>query len=182
MKIFIIQPIFISTHNNTRRQNGNPDAGADLYGLGLRVGAYLQVFGMLLTCLRSHKRSRIGIKLLSASVCVALLSCWTVLVCRQSISPCEAWLVLSLTHAYGTPRAAAINDSGRRKGGIEILFCAISVIWQEVLSVWFFATLYRNLPLLKTNNRVWFFTAVDIAGWFRVMMLVYSCAICLNTV
>ena len=163
----------------TRRQNGSPNAAADLYGLGLRVGAYLQILGMLLPCLRSQKRSRIGIKLLSSSVCVALLSSWTVLVCRRSISPCEAWLILSLTLAYGAPQAAAINVSGKRKGGIAILICAISVIWQEAVSVWFFATLYRNLPLLGTSNRVWFFTAVDISGWFRVLMLVYSCVVCL---
>jgi hypothetical protein len=64
------------------------------------------------------------------------------------------------------PRSAAINDSNKRTGGIGDIICAISVIWQEVLLMWFFATLYRNLPLLGTYNRVWLFTAVDIAGWF----------------
>lgn len=164
-----------SNHNFGRRENGNPNAAGDLYGLGLRVGAYLQVLGMLLSCLRSHKRSRFGIKLLSASVCVALLSSWTVLVSRQSLSPCEAWLVLSLTHAYGTPRGAAMDDSGKKTGGIAILVCAISVIWQQVTFTWFFATLYRSLPLLGTYNRVWLFAPVDVAGWFRILMLVFSC-------
>jgi hypothetical protein len=164
-----------SPQHFTRRQHGNSNAASDLYGLGLRVGAYLQVFGMLLSCLRSDNRSRVGIKLLSSSVCVSLLISWTILVSGQNISPCEAWLVLSLTNAYGTPRSAAINDSHKKNGGVAILVSAIAVIWQAILFIWFFATLYRSLPLLGTYNRVWFFTAVDITGWFRILMLVYCC-------
>jgi hypothetical protein len=72
-----------------------------------------------------------------------------------------------------------MNDSGKKTGGIAILFAGVSVIWQTVLFMWFFATLYRKLPLLGTYNRVWFFTAVDVSGWFRIMMLVYSCGCCL---
>lgn len=158
-----------------RRQTGNSDASGDLYGLGLRIGAYLQIIGMLLSCVRSHKRSRVGIKLLSSAVCVSLLTAWAILVGRQKISPCEAWLVLSLTEAYGTPRAAAMDDSGKSTGGTAVLFCAISVIWQQIAFIWFFATAYRTLPLLGTHNRVWFFASVDISGWFRILMLVLGC-------
>lgn len=164
-----------SPQHFTRRQNGSSNAAGDLYGLGLRVGAYLQVFGMLLSCLRSGNRSRVGIKLLSSSVCVSLLISWTILVSGQKISPCEAWLVLSLTNAYGTPRSAAINESRKKNGGVAIIVSAVAVIWQDILFLWFFTTLYRSLPLLGTYNRVWFFTAVDITGWFRALMLVYCC-------
>src|SRR5579862_4901135 len=54
----------------SRRQNGNSDAAGDLYGIGMRVGVYLQVFGMLLSCLRDEKRSRVGIQLLSSAICL----------------------------------------------------------------------------------------------------------------
>jgi hypothetical protein len=159
-----------------RRQNGNSDAASDLYGLGIRVSAYLQVLGMLLSCLRDHNRSRIGIKLLSSAVCVALLASWTVLGIHQTSSPCEAWLVLSLINAYGTARSTAINDTGKKTGGIAIMFAATSLFWQDILFLWFFSTLYRDLPRLGTYNLVWFFGAVDISGWFRIILLLYSCA------
>ena len=92
------------------RQSGNPSAAGDLYGIGLRLGAYLQIIGMLLACVDSQKRSRVGIKLLSSSVCLSLFTAWTILVAESALSPCEAWLILSLTAAYGAPRHAALND------------------------------------------------------------------------
>lgn len=139
-----------STSYYARRQNGNSDAAGDLYGIGIRVSAYLQILGMLLSCLRSNKRSRTGIKLWSSAVCVSLLSSLTALVCNRSISPCEAWLVFSLVNAYGTPRSAAINKMGKKKGGIAVLFAGISLVWQSVLFI------VHTLPLLGTHNRVWF--------------------------
>lgn len=164
-----------STSLHTRRQNGNPDAASDLYGLGIRISAYLQVSGMLLSCLRSHHGSRVGIKLLSAAVCVSLLASLTSLVSQKSISPCETWLVLSLINAYGTARSAAINETGKKTGGIAFLFTAVSVIWQDILFLWFFATLYAELPTLHTANLVWLFAPLDIAGGFRIVLLIYSC-------
>src|SRR5437762_8878800 len=95
---------------NVPSQNGSISAASDLYGLGMRLGVYLQVFGMLLYCYGSHHRSRTGIKLLSAAVCLSFLSTWTAFVSRQELSPCEAWLVLSLINAYGAPRPAALKD------------------------------------------------------------------------
>ena len=165
---------------NIRRQNGSAEAAADLYGLGIRVGAYLQVFGMLLSCIGYQKRSRTGIKLLSSAVCVAILASWTAFVCRREISPCEAWLVLSLVNAYGTPRSAAIKHWNTKDGGgVAFGFALVSLVWQSVSFMWFFATLFHQLPILGTNNRVWLFTAVDISGWFRILMLVYSSLCCL---
>lgn len=164
-----------TTLNFVRRQNGNPAAAGDIYGLGLRVGAYLQIFGMLLSCIRTQKRSRTGILLLSSSVCISLFTAWTILVARRSISPCEAWLILSLSAAYGVPRFSAMNEMECSKGGIATVCCLVSILWQEVLYFWFFGTLYRELPLLGTSNRVWFFAPVDLDGWFRIFMLVVTC-------
>jgi hypothetical protein len=163
----------------TRRQNGNSDAAGDLYGIGIRTGAYLQIFGMLLACIRSPKRTRVGIKLLSSAICVALLSSLTVLIYRRNISPSEAWLVLSLTNAYATPKAAALNSSGLKSGGVAQLFCSISGIWQDILLIWFFTTVIKDLPLLGTANQVWIFAPVDLFGGFRIVMIIYSVLCCL---
>ena len=164
-----------------RRQNGNLNVAGELYGIGLRVGAYLQIFGMFLSCLGSEKRSRNGVKLLSSSVCLSLYTAWSILVIsHRSISPCEAWIILSITAAYATPQNAALTDPGvKMNGGFAILLCAISVIWQEILILLFFATFYRQLPLLGTENLVWFFAPVDIGGWFRIFMLIVSSVQCL---
>jgi hypothetical protein len=56
------------------------------------------------------------------------------------------------------------------------LFAAISLFWQDILFLWFFTTLYRDLPRLGTYNLIWFFGAVDISGWFRIILLLYGCA------
>jgi len=161
--------------NHIRRQNGNPNAAGDIYGTGLRIGAYLQIAGMLLSCIRSHGRSRVGILLLSSSVCLSLLTALTIVVARRSISPCEAWLILSLTAAYGAPRYCAVNEKDYPKGGLATLCCLLSILWEKVLYFWLFTMLYRQLPLLGTANQVWFFAPVDFAGWFRIFILIVTC-------
>jgi len=158
-----------------RRQYGNSNAAGDLYGLGLRVGAYLQVFGMLLSCVRSENRSRAGIFLVSSSVCLSLFFALTIIVAHHAISPCEAWLILSLTAAYGVPRFCAVNETDKPKAGIATVCCLVSLLWQQILYFWFWTTLCRQLPLLGTANQVWFFGRVDVSGWFRIFMLVATC-------
>ena len=171
----------VDSSTNIRRQNGNPNVAGDLYGIGIRTGAYLQILGMLLSCVRTSKRSRIGIKLLSSAICLTILLTWTILVSRRTISPCEAWLILSLANAYATPREAAIKDweCEKERGGVAMTFALLSVVWQSVSFMWFFTTLISQLPLLRTNNRVWFFASVNISGWFRILMLLYSSFCCL---
>ena len=163
------------TLNLMRRQNGNPNIAGDIYGLGLRIGAYLQIVGMLLSCIRTRKSSRAGILLLSSAVCLSLFAAWSILVAQQAISPCEAWLILSLSAAYGAPRFVALNETECSRGGIAIVCCMISVLWQQILYLWFFGKLYRQLPLLRTENRAWLFAPVDLDGGFRIFMLVVTC-------
>lgn len=55
------------------------------------------------------------------------------------------------------------------------MFTAISVVWQDVLFLWFWGTLYNELPSLRTNDGVWLFVMVDAKGGFRIVMLIYSC-------
>jgi hypothetical protein len=162
----------------SRRQNGNSDAQGDLYGIGIRTGAYLQILGMLLSCVRSHKRTRAGIKLLSSAICVSLLMSLTILLSRRKISPCEAWLIFSLTNAYGAPKGPAINSTSRKSGGVAVLFSAISTIWQDILLMWFFVTVINELPALGTADQVWLFAPVNIFGGFRFVMIIYASFSC----
>jgi len=157
------------------RQTGNPIVARDVYGVGLRVGAYLQLFGMLLLCLRSGAASSTTVLVLSSSICLSLCTALTILAARHSISPCEVWLILSLTAAYGNLRFFAIQDKNHPKAGFPAVYGLVSVVWQQVLSFWFWTTLYRELPLLGTANLGWFFVPVDLAGWFRIFMLVVTC-------
>ena len=161
--------------NLIQRTNGNPQAAGDLYGVGLRVGAYLQIFGMLFSCVRTENRSRDGILLLSSSVCLSLFLALTILMSRRDLSPCETWLILSLTAAYGAPRFFAFSEKSEPKAGVATVCCLLSLLWQHVLYFWFWTTLYEQLPLLATANLAWFFVPVDLAGWFRTFMLVATC-------
>lgn len=102
------------------------------------------------------------------------------LIYHRNISPCEAWLILSLTNAYGTPRDAAINSSRKKSGGVAILFCSVSVVWQDVLLLWFFTAVIQDLPTLGTANKVWFFAPVDLFGGFKIVMIIYSAFCCLG--
>lgn len=159
----------------------------DLYGIGIRLGAYLQIAGMLLSCSRPQThvstdqdlpmddRSSTDIVLLSSSITVPLFAGWTVLFASRTISGCEAWLILSLGYAYGTPRFLVIFGRRVERGGIAIACSLVSVVWQQVLYFWLFTSLYRDLPFLGTNNRIWFFGSVNLSGWFHIFMLVASC-------
>ncbi len=160
-----------------RRQNGNLDAAADLYGLGVRLGAYFQLAGMLMRSFRDNQTFRVGLLLLSSTLHISQLISWTLLISHRDISTSEGWLVLIIINVYGT--SGPLAESGNTSEGIGILLVLVSEIWETVSSMWFFSTLYRELPLLGTANDVWFFARVDISGWFRVLMLIYSSIKCL---
>jgi hypothetical protein len=161
------------------RQTGNPVAAGDLYGLAIRIGTYLQVLGMLLSCARSNATSGVGIKLSASIIIIALLSSWTVLVRGQEISPCETWLVITLTASFTVPLGMALFNRHTIIGeGIGIFFVVISLLWLGISTTRFWANLYLELPISGTHNLVFFFTAVDVTGWFRIVMFVVCALSC----
>jgi len=81
---------------NCRDAVGSPVAGNELYGIGIRIGLYLQSLGMLLACARLTQKSGAGFKLASAANMIAILAALTRLLSLKALSPCEAWLVLLL--------------------------------------------------------------------------------------
>ena len=156
----------------TKRYNGSSFAASDIYGLGIRVGLYCQAIGMFLAAIPGPKRASIGIKLTSSGYMIAILTSWTVLVQRQEMSPCEGWLILTLTGMLAIPAAVTCYDFDSIIGetfAFDLVF--LSFLWTASSAIWFWATLYQSLPLLGTNDLVWFFVNVNITGWFRIFAL-----------
>jgi hypothetical protein len=91
---------------------------------------------------------------------MALLSSWTVLVRRQEISPCEAWMVLTIASSFLLPLAAAIHNPFTVDGeGIGIFLGIMSMIWINTSATWFcklpweriISCLYSDLLMLSVD-------------------------------
>ena len=165
-----------------RRDVGNVDAGADLYGIGVRIGVYLQVIAMLIACTTHTGAPKIHM------ACVAflagLLVSWTILVREKTISPCEAAIVVYLIDAImliGLPLGMAPVTSWSDGIGYCLMFCFS--IWAIVSNMWFWTRLSLQLPTLGTHDTTWFFVKVRIDHWFRIFSIVISALfICYHTV
>ncbi|KAM7215761.1 hypothetical protein V8F06_008871 [Rhypophila decipiens] len=149
------------------QRSGNQVAAADVYGLGVRVGLYTQTIGMLIAAASFHTG---GIKLAGSAIMIAYLACWTQLARAGEFSPCEAWLIGTLvgTTAVSGQVVSLIPDSSI----VGTFLLLVASVWALATNIWFWSTLYARLPPLGTRGVVWFFTEVQINGWFRVFMLV----------
>lgn len=149
---------------------GNVLAASDLYGNGVRIGIYLQVLGMTLSCVRLKSK---GLKLTCAASMLAILASWSILARRQDFSPAEAWMILSLSSMLFIPASSAISVPDAQFGeGIAMLAVLVAQFWFIIAYFWMWGTLYRTLPSLGTPNVAWFFVKVNLKNWFRIYMLV----------
>lgn len=158
-----------------REEKGNPAAAADLYGSGIRIGIYMQTIGMLMSLVGAEQPN---FKFAAATNTLAVLLSWTILAQRKSFSPCEAWLILSITGTFVFPGGAALCNIEDVAGeGIGIAAIWVSILWLFSSIVWLFASLLHRLPVLGTPYVVWIFVRVRIDGWFRTLMLVVGCVL-----
>lgn len=145
--------------------NGNAVAASDLYGKGVRIGIYLQVTGMLLSCCRKKAR---GMKLTCAASMLGMLAAWTYLTQGGDISPAEAWLILGLASLLYFPANCAMYDPkaiiGETTASIALL---VSMFWNVVSYFRFWTTLYKTLPQLETSHSTWIFARVHLQHWYR---------------
>lgn len=149
---------------------GNADAAQDLYGTGVRVGIYLQAIGMSFSIIRLKSS---GIKLTCAGLMLAIMGCWSHLVANQNISPAEALTIAIIGNALSMPAlAAAACPTSLMGEGIGLIATYLATLLSGIAIMAFWAKFYRELPLLGTENKAFFFTAVKINGWFRVFGLV----------
>src|SRR5271163_1828400 len=145
------------------RNSGSALAASDLYGLGIRVGLYVQSGGMLLSCCPLNKRFGTGIKLASASNMIAILASRTVPVRNGEISPCEAWLIISLMAMLSIPASVAVFNPHTIIGeGVGIFLICVALVWTNAAELWFWTRLYSDLPSLGTPGLIWFFVDVSV--------------------
>ena len=159
-------------HDLETHQNGSSPAAADLYGIGIRIGIYLQSIGMLMSLVREGRGSY---KLAVSANPIAVLISWTILARREAFSPCEAWLVLSIIGLLFFPAGASLCNVTNIAGeGIGIFTVVVSSTWLFISMLWLFVSLIYRLPQLGTSNVAWIFVRVPLDGWFRIFMLVVA--------
>ncbi|KAK0645223.1 hypothetical protein DIS24_g8120 [Lasiodiplodia hormozganensis] len=157
---------------------GNSDAGQDLYGLGVRIGFYLQSLGMLLYMYSGQKDYGQGLKVASGSITISMLASWFGYAARGLLSPAEAVIILLIIISLNFPAKATLANSrtivGEMLGLVTMLVVELATC---AALLWTFARLVDgDLPTLGTPNVVFFFGEVGLNGWFRYLVLVY-CAI-----
>jgi hypothetical protein len=161
-----------------KRELGSSTAAGDLYGLGVRVGLYLQTVGILLSLVsveldeKTEKRG-MGLKLAISANILAILFSMVTLIRRQTISPCEVWLVLTLVQQLVYAAWASLCNPYTLAGeGLGLFaFCLANITFSTV-NLEFWATTYKELPWLGTPNLAWIYTSVRIDHWFRIFSLV----------
>ncbi|CAH0023486.1 unnamed protein product [Clonostachys rhizophaga] len=154
------------------RASGNEVAAQDLYGLGVRLGIYLQAIGMCLSVLRLQANS---FKITCSGLMVAILVCWTRLVVEKEISPAEAFLIILLTSVLSYPALSSILCPNALVGeSLGIITTCVANIWHGIALIVFWAVLYNKLPALGTPNKVFLFASWRMDGGFRIFALIFS--------
>lgn len=155
-------------------QPGNPDAAQDLYGLGVRVGVYLQALGMILYNYGDKEDYGKGLKVASGSITLSILASWYVFAARAVFSPSEAVIVLLVLMSVSFPAKMTLLNPrtivGETIGLIALLLPELATC---AALVWTFARLVDTLPALQTPGVMFFFAKVSLHGWFRYLALVY---------
>jgi hypothetical protein len=151
---------------------GNDFAGSDIYGIGVRVGFYLQGIAFAMNAFTSETRK--GMLLAAASVQAAILASLSVLLSRDSISPAEMLIILDMIAFTTLPAILALITVDSRGQGLGVVLFVVDTLWANGLTTWFWAKGYNTLPLLGTSNAGFIYTRVQIDGWFRTFNLVYA--------
>ncbi|PYI11657.1 hypothetical protein BO78DRAFT_457545 [Aspergillus sclerotiicarbonarius CBS 121057] len=157
-----------------RHEIGNSDAAADLYGLGVRLGFYLQALAMILYMYGDEKTYGKGLKVASGSITVSVLASWFCYASQAEFSPSEAILVLYYLMSLSFPAKYTLLNPRTIKGEtIGVLTLVLTELATCAALIWTFATLVHTLPRLGTSNLTFFFAPVSLTGWFRYLALVY---------
>ncbi|KAJ5184464.1 hypothetical protein N7491_007671 [Penicillium cf. griseofulvum] len=154
---------------------GNEGAAQDLYGLGVRIGLYLQALGLILSSHGGGKERGKGLKVASGAITVSILGSWFVYAARTQFSPSEAIIVLLILTSLLAPATSTLliprTIVGEIPGLVALMIADLGI---SAAFVWTFAQLVSTLPLLNTTNLVFFFAPVALNGWFRYLALAIS--------
>ncbi|PWY79025.1 hypothetical protein BO83DRAFT_376511 [Aspergillus eucalypticola CBS 122712] len=163
-----------SIHILRSEEIGNPDAAEDLYGLGVRLGFYLQALAMILYMYGDPKTYGTGLKIASGSITVSVLASWLDYAAQSQFSPSEAIIVILYLMSLSLPAKYTLVNPCTIKGeSIGILTLILTELATCAALLWTFATLVNTLPRLGTPNVTFFFASVSLTGWFRYLALVY---------
>ncbi|PYI00544.1 hypothetical protein BO78DRAFT_267513, partial [Aspergillus sclerotiicarbonarius CBS 121057] len=149
---------------------GNTASARDLYGIGVRVGIYLQSIGLLISLwVESGK----GYKLAISANALGILVAWTIFMDRRTFSFCEAYLIITEVQCFLVPGVAILSDNQIFPGEVVgHLGFVMAIFWQYVGSFWLIASHYAHLPRLGTSDSTWFFVRIRLDGWFRIFSIV----------
>lgn len=152
---------------------GNPNAAQDLYGVGVRIGLYLQALGMMLSNHTDREGRGKGLKMASGTITLSVGASWFVYAAQAKFSPSEAVCVLLMLSTLLAPSTMTLltptTINGEKPGllALAISDTSITAAW-----LWIFGRLVSTLPKLGTKNLVFFFAPVRLDGWFRYLALV----------
>jgi hypothetical protein len=145
-----------------------------MYGLGVRIGFYIQALAMILYSHGHRNGPGKGLKLASGSICIALLFAWFVSAARAAFSPSEAAIVLLILLTIWVPGKLTLMNiyttPGEAIGLVSLLLFEIAF---RAAQLWLFTNLVITLPHLGTENVIFLFVPVRIDGWFRWVALAY---------
>lgn len=167
--------MFISERQTSCPVEGN----SDLYGLGIRLGIYIQMITVQIsgvTSARAHGKTsdHLGeaalIFILSAGIVLARL------VSRAEIQPVEVVPILTLLVAH-----LGVCRVPWWQGRTLILIYVAEVSLLVGLMVWFWWSGMETLPRSCANDYAFFFHKVRIWGWFRKLGKVGSIFLSVGT-
>ncbi|EGD87057.2 hypothetical protein H112_05579 [Trichophyton rubrum D6] len=186
-----LYPTMSALSNRGEITIGNPEAAQDLYGLGVRVGFYLQGLGMILYNYGSDEVEDSnttatgdgeepkneygkGLTIAATSIALAILASWFVFAARAKFSAAESVITLLMVFSVSLMAKSTLDNAraivGELTGVVAILLTELGLC---AALLWTFAVLVKRLPLLGTKNLVFFFAPVRLDGWFRYLALVY---------
>ena len=171
--IFIILPIHtnlfsyaISKKLNDRNV-GNSTFAQDIYGVGVRVGLYLQALSGILVTIRPLRQPGGATPIIfSTIICLSILGSWTKRAVSHDISPAESIVVFNMLLTNTSPAMIGTINAGVR-GNVLGFFCwIILILWLQGAQLWFYPIGSSILPPLGTPGIAWFFVQVRIRSWY----------------
>jgi hypothetical protein len=161
---------------HTRSAVGNQVTAPDLYGIGVRIGLYLQGVSSIIHGFRIHEFVPSGTSLLlTTSNLFAILVSLLKLLAARTISPAESLVTLSMV---GSVIAGCVNGASTidvRGTGLGVLFFMVCSGMSMSIQTWLYSRGRLVLPLLGTANTTWFFVEVQLNDWFWKVGLAFSC-------
>lgn len=174
-------PVFTSPLSSSRqalekyideRTNMEPtsQASSDLYGIGVRIGIYLQSIGGTVSLFVEGGK---GYKIAISANSIGILTAWTILMERELLTFSEAYLVLIEIGCVLIPGVIVLMDPQTAANElVGLVGLILALTWMVAGGIWLFTTHHTQLPSNGAPDLGWIFARVQLNGWFRIFMIV----------